>query len=416
MNVMPSIADFDDPTFDPFDEAAMWGEVVNYYDVVRDIVKRGGPVQEESIRPMMGMPPDATLPSGQRSFIVFSPPDIRNILSDPETFSNDVHKVGVGATFGNSLTLMNAPEHPRYRRIFQKAFLPHVVAEWSNTFIRPVVDGLIGKFRDRGHADLVREFTFPYPFEIIYRQIDLPPADARVFHRLAIAQTQYQTDFERASEAGRKLGAYFEQLVKIRRENPGKDIVSVLARVDVDGERLPDDVVVSFFRQLINAAGDTTYQSTSNMFVGLLRERPDQYQMLLKDRSLVSKAIEETLRWEGPVNMSLRTVMRDVEICGVKIPEGAIVETMTGLAGRDPERFENPDQFDILRRNSAKHMAFSLGPHICLGQHLARLEMTRALKAILDNFPKLRLDPDHPPPQIQGYSMRRPKNIFVRFD
>jgi cytochrome P450 len=189
-----------------------------------------------------------------------------------------------------------------------------------------------------------------------------------------------------------------------------------MVQVEVDGEHLPEDVVVSFFRQLINAAGDTTYQSTSNMFVGLLRERPDQYRMLLKDRSLVPKAIEETLRWEGPVNMSVRTAMRDVTICGVDIPAGAIVETMTGLAARDPARFDNPDQFDLMRPNASKHLAFSHGPHICLGQHLARLEMTRALNAILDNFPKLRLDPAYPSPQIQGYTMRRPKHIYVRFD
>ena len=413
MGLIPSITDFDDPTFDPFlQEDLAFGDMVDLYDRLRAVAALG-PVQEGALRPMSGMPADQTYDENCRCFVVFDPVLIREILGDAATYSHDVFRPGIGATFGNSLTQMNPPVHTRYRRIFQQAFLPHVVADWSKDFIEPVVDMLIGKFKSRGKADLIREFIFPYPFEVIYRQLQLPPGDTPVFHRLAATQTFYQSEIEKASEAGRKLGEYFQALVTERRRNPGNDLISVLAQVEMDGERLPDDVVVSFFRQLINAAGDTTYRSTGSMMVGLLRDRPDQYAMLVKDRALVPKAIEEALRWEGPVNLQMRTVMRDVELAGVKIPAGSIVETMNAFASRDPARFPDPDRFDMMRPNISKHVAFSLGPHVCLGQHLARLEMTRALNALLDHFPNLRLDPDFPPPQIHGYSMRRAKAIHV---
>jgi cytochrome P450 len=412
MGTIPTIVDFDDLTFDPFHEDDVnFGDIVDVYERLREIARRGGPVQQGQIRLMAGLPGDQ-LRGETRTFVVFDPTIIRDILGDASTYSHDVFKAGIGQTFGNSLTQMNAPEHTRYRRIFQKAFLPHVVAEWSREFIEPVMTSLISRFQGRDRAHLIREFMLPYPFEVIYRQLALPEGDAAIFHRLATGQTFYQTNLVKAAEASRKLGTYFQALVDERRKNPGQDLVSSLAHVEVDGEYLPDDVVVSFFRQLINAAGDTTYRSTGSMLVGLLRDRPDQYKMLVEDRSLVVKAIEETLRWEGPVNLQMRTVMRDVELAGIKVPAGSIVETMNAFVGRDPQRFVNPDCFDITRPN-VKHLAFSFGPHVCLGQHLARLEMSNALNALLDNFPDLRLDPDYPPPQIHGYSMRRPKEIHV---
>jgi cytochrome P450 len=166
----------------------------------------------------------------------------------------------------------------------------------------------------------------------------------------------------------------------------------------------------------MNAAGDTTFRSTGNLLVHLLSDRPDQFEMLKKDRSLLAKAIEETLRLEPPVNYSYRTAVRDVEIGGVKIPKGSLITTMQGYANRDPGVYPDPDRFDMLRPTPRMHLAFISGHHICLGQHLARLEMTRALNILMDRFPKLRLDPDTPKPEIRGNAMRCPRHIHVRFD
>ena len=416
MNSTAALTDFDDAdAYSPvLTDELMFGDMLDPYPRVREIAAKGT-VQEGEFRSLMGLSRDMTLGT-QRVFVVFGSEEVREVLTHPEMYSNDYFKDNLALTFGNSLSAMNAPEHTRYRRIFQKAFLPHVVAGWSAEFVDPVISGLIDRFIDRGHADLMPEFAFPYPFEIIYRQLRLPPGEQQLFHKLAIAQTQFMVDLPHGREASVKLGAYFGAMVAARRAQPGSDLVSVLATVEDEGERLPDDVVVSFLRQLLNAAGDTTYRSTGNLLVALLSERPDQFEMVKQDRSLIAQAIEETMRWEGPVSMSPRMAIRDTVLGGVRIPAGSVIQALTGSANRDPTLFADPGRFDMMRPNSRRHMAFATGPHICLGQHLARLEMTRAMNYLLDRLPRLRLDPARPRPEIRGYSMRVPKHIYVRFD
>jgi cytochrome P450 len=413
MGAMPSIQDFDDESFNPF-EARGWGDCVEFWRTLLQAWETNGPVQRGSFRQLAGMPEDVNRSEGQEIFLVFGASLIRQVLNDSENFNKDLHKTGFRAAFGNSLTQMDPPEHSFYRRIFQKAFMPGVIAQWSQSLVEPVIDELIGKIRRLDRVEIVEAFTFPYPFEIIYRQLRLPEGHTRTFHKLAVTEALFQTDLEKSAEAGRKLGAYFQALLEERRRAPGEDLVSRLAQVEADGERLPDDAIVSFLRQLINAAGDTTYRSTSSMLVCLLRDRPDQYRLLAKDPSLIPAAVEETLRLYAPVNSASRTVVRDVELAGVKAPAGAVVETAIGLVGRDPDVHENPHTFDLTRPQPERHMGFSNGPHICLGQHLARLEMTRALSALVKHFPDLRLDEDYPPPQIYGIAMLAPNDIHVR--
>ena len=417
MGHLLGLQDFDDPNYNPaFSDEAAFGDERDPYPLLAEIVARGGPVQEGDIREMQGIALDIT-GVGRRNFVVFGYDEIRSALSDTENISVEHNKDGLAQTFGShSLTVLDPPHHPRYRKILQKAFLPHVVGTWSAEFVEPVINDLIDKFKDPGHCDLMEEFVRPYPFEIIYRQLRLPPEEIRKFNRLAMALTLFMVDLEHGREAHDKLGMYFKALINARRKSPGTDLISVLATVEVDGERLPDEVLLSFFRQLMNAAGDTTYRSTGNMLVALLVERPDQFEMIKQDRSLITKAIEETLRWEGPVNMAYRTVKNDIELAGVKIPAGSIVQCCTGTANRDPKIYPEPEKFDMMRTHSRPHMAFAAGPHLCLGQHLARLEMTRAMNILMDRLPKLRLDPDKPKPEIRGTFMRVPRHIYVRFD
>jgi len=415
MGHVPRLQDFDDPAYNPaFSDELAFGDECDAYSMIHKLAERG-PVIEGDIREFQGLMPDQTRP-GLRRFIVLGYDEIKEVLSSPN-FSVDYHRAGLSLTFGShSLSVLDPPEHSRYRRIFQKAFLPHVVGAWSDEFIEPVISQLIDRFKDRGRCDLMKEFVYPYPFEIIYRQLRLPPDDAKIFHRLAVALTLFMVDLEHGREAHDKLGRYFQAVINERRKSPGTDLISVLATTELDGEYLPDEVLLSFLRQLMNAAGDTTFRSTGNMLVALLSERPDQFEMVKKDRTLIAKAIEETLRWEGPVNMNVRTALVDVEVAGVKIPKGSAVQTITGIANRDPKLYPNPDQFDLTRAHPRPHMAFAAGPHICLGQHLARLEMTRAMNMLLDRLPKLRLDTDFPKPEIRGSAMRCPRVLHVRFD
>jgi cytochrome P450 len=281
--------------------------------------------------------------------------------------------------------------------------------------VDPVVNDLMGAFLPRGKADLVEQFTLHYPFHVIYRQLAMPTDDIRTFHKLAIGQTVMMFDPEHGREAGAKLGEYFRAMIAARRRQPGDDLVSLLASAEVEGEYLPEDVLVSFLRQLLNAGGDTTYRGTSVLLVGLLQD-PEQLAALRADRTLIGPAIDEALRWNGPVTAATRLTTREVELGGVRIPEGAALDVILGSANRDETRFPDPDRFDIRRDRQHRHFAFAGGPHVCIGQHLARIEMTRAINAILDRLPNLRLDPDQPAPEIRGAMMRVPRNIHVRFD
>jgi cytochrome P450 len=203
-------------------------------------------------------------------------------------------------------------------------------------------------------------------------------------------------------------------MIAERRRKPGDDLVSLLVQAEVDGERIPDEVIISFFRQLINAAGDTTYRGTGAMMTGLLRN-PDQLEQVRNDRRLVTQTIEEALRWDGPVTIHNREAARDVTLAGVHIPKGANVNVCIWAANHDPKVFPDPMKFDIHRKRE-RHFAFGYGNHMCLGQHLARLEMTRALNALLDRLPNLRLNPAKPQPRMIGVYMRTPRDINVLFD
>ncbi len=182
----------------------------------------------------------------------------------------------------------------------------------------------------------------------------------------------------------------------------------------MEDEKLPTEIAVSFLRQLMNASGDTTYRSTSSFFVGLL-SNPAQFAAVKADRSLIPQAIEEALRWEGPLTIAVRQTTCDVEINGVLIPKGAKVDLMQASANHDATQFENPERFDIFRPRK-RNLAFAYGAHICIGQHLARIEMERAINMLLDRLPNLRLDPDYPPPSIIGVNSRAPKEVRVVFD
>lgn len=414
MTVLPQLKDLEDASFNPFfSEAEAHGEHLDPYPTIAKLAEQG-PVHEGSYRELMGMGSDKTMPDVPH-YIVTGYEACAKVLQSPEDFSNQAYKYNLGICFGKSVSTMDGEEHTRYRRIFQKVFLPQYIKEWGASVVQPVVDDLMEEFVHEGKADLVEQFTLLYPFNVIYRQLDLPPEQGELFQKLAVTQTLVSIMPEIGVEASRNLGEFFPELIRQRRENPGDDLVSLLVQAEVDGEYLPEDVLVSFFRQLVNAAGDTTYRGTSVLLTMLLKN-PDQLEMLRDDRSLLPNAIEEALRFDGPVLGPTRWATRDIELYGTHIPKDSIIHVLTGSANRDPAVFENPDVFDIRRPNANRHMAFVIGRHICIGQHLAKVEMTRAMNAILDRLPNLRLDPDKPEPHLRGASMRVPYELNVLFD
>ncbi len=415
MTALPKLRDLEDASFNPFmEERLLFGDHDDPYPKIAELRQQGSVVPGD-YREYMGLYPDLTMPSDAPHYMLLSYEACNKALMTPAVFSNAAYVFNLGASFGRSVSTMDAPEHTRYRRIFQKVFLPQFVREWGGSVVDPVVNDLMEAFIHEGKADLVSQFTLLYPFGVIYKQLALPTEEGRVFHKLAVAQTMIMAVREIGEEASAKLGEYFPKLIDQRRAEPGDDLVSLLVQAEVDGEYLPEDVLVSFFRQLINAAGDTTYRGTSVLLTKLL-QHPDQLELLRNDRSLLPNAIEEALRFDGPVLAQSRWATVDTEIDGVKIPAGAIIDVIAGAANRDPAKFSDPDRFDIRRQNANRHLSFASGPHICIGQHLARVEMTRAINAILDKLPNLRLDPACPPPQLKGAMMRVPHRLDVVFD
>jgi cytochrome P450 len=409
------LEDLEDAGFDPFVvEKLSHGWTPDPYPAIHAL-RAKGPVHKGSYRDLFSAVPDVQM-AGLNHYVVLGYDLIQEVLLAPQAFTNaEAFGPNLGRSFGRTVTVMDGPEHARFRKIFQRAFLPQTVAKWGETIVDPVVDDLMAGFLPRGEADLVEEFTHHYPFQVIYRQLELEPEQAPVFHKLAIAQLLSSIGAPQGQEASRKLGDFFAELLARRRAAPGTDLVSHLATVEADGERLPDEVLIAFLRQLMNAGGDTTYRGTSVLLAGLLTH-PDQLAAVAADRSLIPQAIDEALRWEGPVASTWRHATEAVTLGGVDIPQGAILNVVLASANRDPEKFPDPDRFDIFRERTVRNLAFATGPHVCIGQHLARVEMTRALNAILDRLPNLRLDPDKPPPEIVGHILRVPEHIHVRFD
>jgi len=419
MTTAQRIQDFDDPTFDPFrtiDRQQGFGEVDDPYPKFHAL-HRTGTVLKGDVRRTFGLQPFPFW-ADYPSWMVFGYEAVARVFSDAATFSNSLWQLFYKDSFGDSIDGMDPPDHTRYRRLFQKAFLPQTVAHWGEELVPRVVGNLIDAFAGRDRAELVSEFTALYPFHVVYGQLQLPVQDCATFHKLAVGMTCLGIDHMHALEASRKLGDYFGGLLKERRSasdgsapDREADLISLLAVAEVDGERLPDEIAVSFLRQLMAAAGDTTYRATGSLLVGLLTH-PDQLEAVRRDRALVPQAIDEALRWEGPITSGMRLAVRDVMLDGVALPAGSLIDVVQGSASRDPARFENPDDFNI-RRKADRHLAFAYGPHVCIGQHLARLDMARALNALLDRFPNLRLDPDQPAPRVLGLGSRSPPAIHV---
>ena len=408
-----AIADFDDH-YDPLAMGGFaFGDLEDIYAVARDLARKAPVHKGDPYTLFTGKPPH--FGGEYNNFTVLGEDAIRQMLSDPETFNMDHNAATFGMTVGNTLTALNDPVHGKVRRVFQAAFMPHNVARWGDELVGPIANELVSRFIDKGRAELVSDFALPFPFEIIYRQLNLPPSDTAIFHKMAVSLLMMRGEtMKYALEASRKLWDYFKALIEERRRAPGDDLISALVTADVDGEHIPEDIMISFLRQLLSAGGDTTYRGTGSMMIGLL-QNPDQLEAVRNDRSLVPAAVEEALRWEAATPIAVRSAARDTELGGLAIPKGSVLTVVTSAANRDPARYPDPDRFDISRPRQ-RHLTFSYGSHVCIGQHLARLEMSRALHTLLDRLPNLRLDPEAPPPKVKGIYFRTPSDVHVRFD
>lgn len=365
--------------------------------------------------------------SGRPVMSIFKYDDVIAILRDNVNWKSYLNGDGFGAAVDNSLiTAMDGAEHKQFRGLLQPPFMLPVVKRFNETRIRPILKkDFIDVLSPLGKADLVHDFSLPFPVWVIYSLFGFPEDREAVmkFAGLALrilAGPQFDPEdtaktMPIAMEAGIELYHHVMPIIAARRASGEErdDLIGFLLKVEYEGKQFTDEQITTFVRMLLLAAGETTSRTFANMMVQLL-EHPEEMEKLRQDRSLIPQAITETMRLEPTAAFLARISDKDMEVSGVTIPAGTAVSLCIAAANRDPDKYERPNDLWI-ERPMRPALSFGFGPHTCMGMHIARVEMEAALDMVLD-LPNLRLDPDYPKPVIRGMQLRGPDNIHVLWD
>jgi cytochrome P450 len=309
-------------------------------------------------------------------------------LRDPATFSSQNPAPGIVSP---QLVMISddPPRHTRFRRLVNKAFTARRIAELE-PWIKAVAEGLLDQIAIGKSVDAVDAFTMPLPVQVIARMLGIRGEDQPAFKRWSDSMIAFNggdfTPSERV-ENGMQMMDYFRQVAAARRGQHASDLISALVEADVEGERLEEWEILGFCILILVAGNETTTNLMSNL-LNIMVDRPELWQRLREDRSRVEFAIEETLRYESPVQMLTRFPTRDIEIEGRQIFQGQAVAVSYGAGNRDPAVFPDPDTFS-LDRDTSKHLGFGAGIHYCLGAPLARVEAQIMLNGMLDRFSAL---------------------------
>ncbi|HEU5244027.1 MAG TPA: cytochrome P450 [Gaiellaceae bacterium] len=284
-------------------------------------------------------------------------------------------------------------DHRRLRRLVSKAFTPRMV-EQLRPRIQEIADALIDDVAAAGEMELVADFAFPLPITVIAELLGVPTADRESFREWSgamVTPALAAAEMERADSLLGAFVAYLHALFAERRKYPGEDLVSALVAVEDGGDTLSEEELSSMVALLIVAGHETTVSLIGNAMLALLTH-PEQRAAIESDPSLLPRAVEELIRYDGPVERTLnRWAAVDVELRGRKIRRGETVIVVLGAADHDPERFAEPDALALAAERDSRHLGFGRGSHFCLGAPLARLEAEIALGTLLRRLPGLRL-------------------------
>ena len=297
------------------------------------------------------------------------------------------------------MVVSDPPAHTRLRKLAAGAFKAQRISQLS-AHIRGLVDGIVDEFIAGSATDLKQHVAYPVPAAVIAEMMGAPVADRDDFRgwsdELALVAfgaggEERGERHERALRGVREMFAYLQGLVDAARANPGTDMISVLAAPVEDGDRLDDQELLSMLALLLFAGHETTINATTNGTLALL-EHPEQLALLREQPELAPKAVEELLRFDGPIKVLHRWVLEGLELHGREIRPGDRVFLALAGANRDPEQFSDPDRIDITRYPN-RHVAFGRGIHACIGAQLARLEMQHLIELIATRLPGLRVAP-----------------------
>ncbi len=299
----------------------------------------------------------------------------------------------------NVLLFIDPPDHTRIRRLVTSAFTPRAV-EGMRAHIREIVDEILDEAAERGELDVVADLGYLLPVRVICEMLDVPRGDVHLFREWSSAATRLLDGVIPADELTHAVGgaiqliAYLDGHIDERRSHPGDDLLSGLIAAEEAGETLTEAELRSTTLLLFVAGHETTLNLIGNGTHALLRH-PGELARLRDDPSLVAGAVEECLRWDGPVHLTGRIATEDLDVNGLRVERGQQVMALLAAANRDPDRFPDPDRFDIARPDN-HHLTFSHGIHYCLGASLARAEGQIALGSLVQRFAELELLTEQP--------------------
>ena len=321
---------------------------------------------------------------------------------------------------GLSMLDRDPPDHTRLRGLVNKAFTPRVV-EKLRPDIQDIVDSLLAKVQDAHSMDLMEEFAFPIPVIVICQMLGVPVEDRERFKKwgLDIARgldaIMLPPDSEvarRSMQSRQELAEYFRQLIAQRRRSPRDDVLSALIAAEEAGDKLSETELLATSILLLVAGHETTVNLIGNGTLALLRH-PEQLRRLREEPGLIGSAVEELLRYDGPVQRTARIPSEDITIAGCTIPKGDMVLPFIGAADRDPAQFPDPDRLDLGRTDN-RHIAFGWGIHFCIGAPLARVEGQIAISSLVRKLPKLALATEKPEHRL-SLTLRGLKTLPVSF-
>jgi len=330
---------------------------------------------------------------------------------------------GLGVFGAPPLVFTDPPLHTRLRRLMGRPFSPRRLREMEpriHAMAHELLDRIEIKARGGREFDLMTEFANPLPTMVIAEMLGVPASDYEAFKWWS--DTIQETDFvppgapfpSRIMEARNAMRAYFGDQIERHRRRPAGDLIGLLIAAE-EGDALTAEEVLSFVILLLMAGNETTATMLGSGWLALGRN-PDQLELLRSNRNLIAGAVEEMLRYDPPLQATVRHARMDTELCGTPIPAGTSVFVLLAAANRDPARFEHPEQFDIAR-DPNHHLSLGEGIHFCLGAGLARLEGTVAMAAMLDRFPRLRLaNPAAPVSYRPSYFIRCVQSLPMRLD
>jgi pimeloyl-[acyl-carrier protein] synthase len=325
--------------------------------------------------------------------------DCLAILRDPQHYSSSrppQEKTEDRGPFKGATTMLfsDPPVHTRLRKLVSRDFTPRRIREMEPRILK-LANMLLDKVTERGDFELMRDLANPLPVMVIAEMLGVEPdlyatfkrwSDAIVSGDNTLPGNPLPADFTTSVD---DLRAYFSAQIEKRRKTPGPDLVSALVAAHTESDALSASELMAFVILLLLAGNETTTNLIGNGTLALGRN-PDQMKLLQREPSMLPRAIEEMLRYDGPVQSTARFTKSDVELSGTFFPAGFPIFVILAAANRDPAQFPEPDRFDITR-DPNDHLAFGEGIHFCIGSPLARLEAQIAFSAMLERFPKLRL-------------------------